>query len=862
MKSLADIRRTFIDYFVKNGHTHVASSPLVPQNDPTLMFTAAGMVQFKDLFTGMEKRSYTRAVTSQKCVRAGGKHNDLDNVGYTARHHTFFEMLGNFSFGDYFKEEAIYLAHNLITKDFGLDQKRLVITVYADDDEAVSLWKKIGGYTDDKIIRIATSDNFWSMGDTGPCGPCSEIFFDHGDKIAGGPPGSPDEDGDRFIEIWNLVFMQFEQMADGTRVKLPNPSIDTGMGLERVSSVLQGKQNNFDTDLFAALIDASKSLTGNSNLRQSHNVIADHLRASAFLIADGVLPSNEGRGYVLRRIMRRGMRHAHILGAKAPLMWQLVPTLIQQMGETFPEICRTKTLIEQTLLLEEERFRQTLDRGLKVLNESTSTLGANVQLPGDVAFRLYDTYGFPLDLTQDVLRGENREVDVAGFNTHMEEQRKKARASWVGTGDNVQEQIWFDIREQHGATEFLGYTTAAAEAVIQAIVKDGKCVTEAKTGDQVWLLLNQTPFYAESGGQVGDTGIIKSIVDENGFTLNVTDCVKKVDTLFAHLATVTNGTVKTGAAVKTIVDIGRRNQIAANHSATHLLQAALRTVLGDHVCQKGSLVDANRLRFDFTHQKALTDAEWTAVEHMVNQQIQTNQTTVTKLATPEKAIEAGAMALFGERYGDEVRVVSLGDERFSVELCGGIHVKATGDIGILKLMSESSVSSGVRRIEAITSVSVLALLNSTEDTLDIEREQNRKTVNDLNKQIQDLKKELALKSGGESASTSIISFGAYKAAVRHLTNVSAKDLKSIADQLKTELGSGIAIVTSVDEGKVSLVVGVTPDLTVHISAVDLARRGAEILGGQGGGGRPDLAQAGGVNADAISGLVEKLVVGL
>lgn len=864
MKTLADIRRTFIDFFVQNGHTHIPSSPLVPQNDPTLMFTAAGMVQFKDLFTGVEKRNYTRAVTSQKCVRAGGKHNDLDNVGYTARHHTFFEMLGNFSFGDYFKEEAIYLAHQLITKEFGIDQKRLLVTVYADDDEAASLWKKIGGYTDDKIIRIATSDNFWSMGDTGPCGPCSEIFFDHGDKIAGGPPGSPDEDGDRFMEIWNLVFMQFEQMSDGARIKLPNPSIDTGMGLERVSGVLQGEHNNFDTDLFKALIDTSKSLTGNINPknRQSHNVIADHLRASAFLIADGVLPSNEGRGYVLRRIMRRGMRHAHILGAKTPLMWQLVPALIQQMGDAFPEICRTKTLIEQTLLLEEERFRQTLDRGLKVLNESTSALQVNAKLPGDVAFRLYDTYGFPLDLTQDVLRGENRDVDVEGFNIHMEEQRKKARASWVGTGDNVQEQIWFDLREQCGATEFLGYTTAHAEGVIKAIIKNGKSVKEAIKGDQVWVLLNQTPFYAESGGQVGDTGTITSILDENGFSLDITDCVKKVDTLFAHFATVTNGTLTEGAAVRMDVDNARRDQIAANHSATHLLQAALRIILGDHVCQKGSLVDANRLRFDFTHQKALTNEEWTAVENLVNKQIRANQTVQIKLATPEKAIEEGATALFGERYGDEVRVVALGNDRFSVELCGGIHVKATGDIGIFKLMSESSVSSGVRRIEAITSFSVLNYLNTTEETLKREREQSRKIQNDLNKQIQDLKKDLALKSSVSETDAPIIEFGIYKAAVRHLKDVPARDLKTIADQLKKELGSGIALVTSVEEGRVSLVVGVTADLTSRISAVDLARKGAEILGGQGGGGRPDLAQAGGTNAEAIKNLVEKLSVGL
>jgi alanyl-tRNA synthetase len=861
MKSLADIRRTFIDYFVKNSHTHVASSPLVPQNDPTLMFTAAGMVQFKDLFTGLEKRTYTRAVTSQKCVRAGGKHNDLDNVGYTARHHTFFEMLGNFSFGDYFKEEAIYLAHNLITKDFGLDQKRLLITVYADDDEAAMLWKKIGGYTDDKIIRIATSDNFWSMGDTGPCGPCSEIFFDHGDKIQGGPPGSADEDGDRFIEIWNLVFMQYEQLANGTRINLPNPSIDTGMGLERVSSVLQGKHNNFDTDLFAALIDASKALTGNTNLRQSHNVIADHVRASAFLIADGVLPSNEGRGYVLRRIMRRGMRHAHILGAKEPLLWQLVQTLIQQMGEAFPEICRTKTLIEQTLLLEEERFRQTLDRGLKVLNDSVSRLDAHAPLPGDVAFKLYDTYGFPLDLTQDVLRSDNRAVDVVGFNAHMEEQRTKARASWVGAGDNINEQIWFDIRDECGATEFLGYSTASAEAVVKAIVKDGACVNEAKPGDTVWIILNQTPFYAESGGQVGDTGTIKSINDEQGFKADITDCVKKAETLFAHQATLTHGTLIKNAVVKTIVDQNRRSQIAANHSATHLLQAALRSVLGDHVCQKGSLVDQNRLRFDFTHQKALTNNEWQAVEDLVNQQIAANQQTIVKLATPQKAIEEGAMALFGERYGDEVRVVTLGDERFSVELCGGIHVKATGEIGLFKLTSESSVSSGVRRIEAITSLSVLKQLNITEETLKTEREQSRKTIADLSKQIQDLKKEIALKAGGKNDQASIVSFGNYKAMVRNLKDVSAKDLKSIADQLKTEIGTGIVLVTSVDDGKVSLVVGVTTDLTAKISAVDLARRGAELLGGQGGGGRPDLAQAGGIDEGAVEGLIEKLAVG-
>ncbi len=858
MKTLADIRRTFIDYFIKNDHTHVASSPLVPQNDPTLMFTAAGMVQFKDLFTGLEKRPYTRAVTSQKCVRAGGKHNDLDNVGYTARHHTFFEMLGNFSFGDYFKEEAIFFAHNLITKEFGLDQKRLLVTVYADDDEAVSLWKKIGGFTDDKIIRIATSDNFWSMGDTGPCGPCSEIFFDHGDHIAGGPPGSADEDGDRFMEIWNLVFMQFEQMADGTRIKLPNPSIDTGMGLERVSSVLQGQHNNFDTDLFKCLIDASQSLTGNINpaSRQSHNVIADHLRASAFLIADGVLPSNEGRGYVLRRIMRRAMRHAHIIGAKSPLMWQLVPALIQQMGEAFPEICRMKTLIEQTLLLEEERFRQTLDRGLKVLNESTAILSKEQPLPGEVAFRLYDTYGFPLDLTEDVLRGENRTVDVVGFNTHMDEQRKRARASWAGTGDSTQEKIWFDIRDKHGATEFLGYTATTAEGVVQALIKDGVCVDHAAVGDDLWVVLNQTPFYAESGGQVGDTGVLEN----STVRLNVVDCVKKVGVVFAHRVIIESGTLQKGVSLKATVDAGRRRCIAANHSATHLLQAALRTVLGEHVCQKGSHVDEHRLRFDFTHQKGLTPDEWNRVEQLVNDHIQANQQAIIKLASPEKAIEEGATALFGERYGDEVRVVSLGEGRFSVELCGGIHVKATGDIGIFKLMSEASVASGVRRIEAITSTAVLTHLNTIEETLESEREQSRKKQIDLLKQIQDLKTQLALSSSAANGAELMIDFGAYKATVRHLIDVPAKDLKMVVDQLRNKSDSGIVIVTSTVDGKVALAVGVSAVLTNTISAVDIVKQGAQILGGQGGGGKPDFAQGGGVNADAIQELAQKLAV--
>ncbi len=742
-----------------------------------------------------------------------------------------------------------------------------MVTVYVDDEEAAMLWKKIGGFSDDKIIRIATSDNFWSMGDVGPCGPCSEIFFDHGDKIQGGPPGSIDEDGDRFTEIWNLVFMQFEKLSDGTLIDLPTPSIDTGMGLERICSVLQDKHNNFDIDLFQTLIDASKSISGNSGLPQSHNVIADHVRASAFLIADGVLPSNEGRGYVLRRIMRRGMRHAHILGAKDPLMWKLISPLVQQMGEAFPELCRTKTLIEQTLMIEEERFKQTLDRGLKVLNENIKNLDKNAPLPGDIAFRLYDTYGFPLDLTQDILRSENREVDVIGFTNNMEEQRTKARSSWAGSGETNQEQIWFNVRDECGATEFMGYTTSNSEAIVKAIIKDDQSIDEAHKGDSVWIILNQTPFYAESGGQVGDTGRISSVffdsaLLESRFNAKIVNCVKKAETLIAHQAIIQEGSIRKGSVVKAIVDVERRYQIAANHSATHLLQTALRSVLGDHICQKGSLVEANRLRFDFTHHKAVSAEELTAIEQIVNQQIKLNKPTTVTLTTPEKAIQDGAMALFGERYGDEVRVVTLGDDRFSVELCGGIHVKNTGDIGIFKIISENSVSSGVRRIEAITSLSVLNHLNVIEQTLEAEREQNRKAIIDLNKQLADLKKQVALKSDTNSTKTVIDSYGNYKVAVRYLKDISAKDLKAIADQLKIEIGIGIVFVSSVVEEKVSLVVGVTSDLTTKISAVDLAKRGAELLDGKGGGGRPDLAQAGGVNVNALEGLVKKLMTGL
>ncbi|NBT85609.1 MAG: alanine--tRNA ligase [Alphaproteobacteria bacterium] len=857
MRTLNDIRRTFVDYFKKNGHEAVASSPLVPQNDPTLMFTAAGMVQFKDVFTGKEKRSYSRAVTSQKCLRAGGKHNDLDNVGYTARHHTFFEMLGNFSFGDYFKEEAISYAWELVTKGFGLDPKKLLVTVYSEDEEAASLWRKIAGFSDDKIIRIPTSDNFWSMGDTGPCGPCSEIFFDHGEKVAGGPPGSADADGDRFIEVWNLVFMQYEQQEGGKRVNLPNPSIDTGMGLERIAAVLQGQHNNYDTDLFKTLIAASTDLTGanKSTQRQSHNIIADHLRAACFLIADGVLPSNEGRGYVLRRIMRRGMRHAHILGAKDPLMWRLVPTLTSLMGDTYPELCRAQILIQQTLKLEEEKFRQTLERGLKLLQESTSTLSKGQDFPGDVAFKLYDTYGFPIDLTQDVLRAENKTVDLTEFAKCMEKQRQKARAAWVGTGEAANEQVWFDYKEAHGSTDFLGYSTTHSEGLILALLKGQNSVDMAAEGEEIFILTNQTPFYAESGGQVGDQG---TITTDTGVQIKVSDTLKKLGSLHVHACKIIKGQIKVGDSVKLDVDATRRRQVAANHSATHLLHAALRRVLGDHVTQKGSLVASDRLRFDFTHAKAVSPEELQTVEKLVNEQILKNKSSQTKLMTPDEAVAEGAMALFGEKYGAEVRVVSMGDEKFSVELCGGTHVSSTGDIGLFKILSESSVSSGVRRIEAITGEAILELLKDTQNILILEREQSKKNVNDLQKQIADLRRQMTLGVKGNASATDFTTLGSYRAAVRHLNDVPARDLKALVDQLKKDMGSGIAIVTSVMDGKVSLVVGVTDDLTSKVSAVDLVKVGAETLGGQGGGGRPDLAQAGGVNENAVQGLAEVL----
>ncbi len=857
-KSLQAIRSTFLDYFKAQDHTIVPSSPLVPQNDPTLMFTSAGMVPFKDLFTGKATRDYTIATSSQKCLRAGGKHNDLDNVGYTARHHTFFEMLGNFSFGDYFKERAIVLAWELLTKHFAIDPDRLLVTVYADDHETARLWKKLTGFNDAKIIAIATSDNFWSMGDTGPCGPCTEIFYDHGDKIAGGPPGSKDENGDRFIEIWNLVFMQYEQLEDGARINLPKPSVDTGMGLERLTALLQGVHHNYEIDLFRNLIEASKAATGNPNLSQSHlaqshNVIADHLRACSFLIADGVLPSNEGRGYVLRRIMRRAMRHAHLLGAKDPLMHRLVANLVDLMGETYPELQRAESLITQTLFFEEEKFRQTLERGLKLLRQETSHLTQAQDLPGNVAFRLYDTYGFPVDLTQDVLRAENREVDLAGFNTAMAKQKQLARASWAGSGETGYEHIWFELRETHGATEFFGYHTLSAQAKVLAIIKDGKLLNEVVDG--AWVLCNQTPFYGESGGQVGDVGLITA----DGLSLEVIDCQKMVGSLHVHKVNLKQGTLKLGDDVHLKVDAISRAKTAANHSATHLLHAALRKVLGDHVTQRGSLVDAGRLRFDFTHPMAVTPEQLREIETVTNQAILANHEAHTQLMTPEAAIAEGAMALFGEKYGDTVRVLRLGN--FSKELCGGTHVQRTGEIGLVKISHESSVAAGVRRIEALTGSSLIERIYDLQAAANLEQINLRKTVQDLQKQLMDLKRQTALGATlGSGASQEITEIAGIKAIFKQMTDIPAKDLKGLVDTLKPKLTSGIIMVTSAYEGKVALVIAVTSDLTAKISAVDLVKVAALTVGGQGGGGRPDMAQAGGTNVEAVGAIPAALAL--
>jgi alanyl-tRNA synthetase len=860
MASSNDIRAAFLDYFARNGHQPVASSPLVPRNDPTLMFTNAGMVQFKNVFTGQEKRPYVRATTSQKCVRAGGKHNDLDNVGYTARHHTFFEMLGNFSFGDYFKEAAIPYAWDLVTKDFGLPKDKLLVTVFSEDEDAAAIWKKVAGLPEERIIRIPTSDNFWRMGDTGPCGPCSEIFYDHGDHIPGGPPGSPDEDGDRFIEIWNLVFMQFEEGPPGTRVPLPRPSIDTGMGLERVAAILQGKHDNYDIDIFRALIMASAEVTGqdpDGPFKVSHRVIADHLRSTSFLMADGVLPSNEGRGYVLRRIMRRAMRHATMMGAKEPVMHRLVPALIRQMGAAYPELGRAETLITETLLLEETRFKHLLDRGLHLLAEETGRLGDKEALPGPVAFRLYDTYGFPLDLTQDALREQGRGVDMAGFEAAMQEQRTRARAAWAGSGDAATERVWFEIKEQAGASEFLGYATESAEGEIRALVVNGASAETAGAGTDVAIVLNQTPFYGESGGQVGDTGVISG---PDGLTVAITDTQKKLGDLFVHLGRVEAGVAKVGTPVVAVVDHTRRGAIRAHHSATHLLHEALRRKLGTHVQQKGSLNAPDRLRFDVSQPRPITADELHWVETEVNARIRENSEVTTRLMTPDAAVELGAMALFGEKYGDEVRVVAMGapdgnKAAWSIELCGGTHVGRTGDIGYFRIVGETAVAAGVRRIEAVTGASAEALVAETTarlndvagalraapaevaDRIAALLEDRRK----LQAQVGELQKKLAT-GGGAAAAEDI---GGVMLSARNLGEVPAKDLKGLADAIGKQQGSGVVALVSTAEGKASIVVAVSADLTGRISAVDLVRAASAAVGGKGGGGRPDLAQAGG-----------------
>jgi alanyl-tRNA synthetase len=882
MSGVNEIRSTFLNFFQREGHEIVASSPLVPRNDPTLMFANSGMVQFKNVFTGVEQRPYRRATTSQKCVRAGGKHNDLDNVGYTARHHTFFEMLGNFSFGDYFKAQAIEFAWNLVTKEYALPAERLLVTVFSEDDEAHGLWKRIAGLPDSRIIRIPTSDNFWRMGDTGPCGPCSEIFYDHGDHIPGGPPGSADQDGDRFIEIWNLVFMQYEEQAGGQRLALPRPSIDTGMGLERISAVLQGTHDNYQTDLFRALIRAVADLTNvdaEGAQKASHRVIADHLRCSAFLVADGVLPSNEGRGYVLRRIMRRAMRHAQLLGARDPLMWRLVPALVREMGQAYPELLRAEALITETLRLEETRFRSTLARGLGILDEETRDLSSGGQLSGQVAFTLYDTYGFPLDLTQDALRARGIGVDLAGFEAAMAQQKATARAAWAGTGEAATETLWFALRDKVGASEFLGYDTETAEGVVAALVRDGAEVETLEGGQSGQVILNQTPFYAESGGQVGDEGVMTG----PSLRARVTGVHKKVGDLFVHEVEVELGTLRVGTALELKVAHERRRAIRSHHSATHLLHEALRQVLGDHVAQKGSLVTPERLRFDFSHPKPVSEAELAAVETMANAIVTRNEPVTTQLMAVDDAIKSGARALFGEKYGDEVRVVSMGTQAveggaaraFSVELCGGTHVGRTGDIGLITVVGEGAVASGVRRLEAMTgdaarqhlnaesrrlkevSALIKAPVSEVVDRVGVLIEERRR----LERELADLRRKLAM--GGSGAADAEREINGVKLIGRVVEGLEMKDLKGLADEAKKKLGTGVAVLVAVaPDGKAGVVVGVTDDLTSRFSAVTLVQAASQALGGKGGGGRPDLAQAGGPDGAAAAAAIEAVAAAL
>jgi len=885
MTSTNDIRRSFLDYFARHEHAEVASAPLVPFSDPTLMFVNAGMVPFKNSFTGLETPPAPRATSAQKCVRAGGKHNDLDNVGYTARHHTFFEMLGNFSFGDYFKEQAILHAWTLLTKEWGLDKDRLLVTVYHTDDEAFDLWKKLTGFADERIIRIPTKDNFWAMGSDGPCGPCSEIFYDHGDHIWGGPPGSPEEDGDRFVEIWNLVFMQFTQEADEIVGDLPKPSIDTGMGIERIAAVMQGVHDNYDTDTFRNLIAASEGLTGvkaEGDSTASHRVIADHLRSTSFLMADGVLPSNEGRGYVLRRIMRRAMRHAHLLGASEPLMHRLVPALVTEMGQAYPELQRGQALIQEVLEREETQFRRTLDKGLKLLDEATGTMDEGGTLDGGTAFKLYDTYGFPYDLTEDALRSRGITVDKEGFDAAMEQQKAAARAAWKGSGQSASEEVWFDLADTQGSTEFTGYNSTTGEAEVVAIVKDGEQVQSAKDGDEVVVLTNQTPFYGESGGQTGDAGRIWT---PEGLEFAVETTNKPLGRLHTHVGKLTGGSVKVGDAVHLEVDAERRDRIRANHSATHLVHAALRNRLGDHVTQKGSLVSEDRFRFDFSHPKPLSEDDIAAIEAEVNEEIRANEQVGTRLMTPDDAVAAGALALFGEKYGDEVRVLSMGrrggeGRNYSVELCGGTHVKATGDIGLFKIVSESAVSSGVRRIEALTGEaarnwlvardeavrSIAGTLKTSPDeaparVVALVEERKR-----LEKELAETKRALALGGGSSGdAGPSDEDIGGVTFTGQVVEGLNPKELRPLLDEAKNRIGSGIAALCAVNDGKAAFAVAVTDDLVERFSAVDLVRVGVEALGGKGGGGRPDMAQGGGPDGakadEALAAVRNKLSAG-
>ena len=885
MTSTNDIRRSFLDYFARHEHAEVASAPLVPFSDPTLMFVNAGMVPFKNSFTGLETPPAPRATSAQKCVRAGGKHNDLDNVGYTARHHTFFEMLGNFSFGDYFKEQAILHAWTLLTKEWGLDKDRLLVTVYHTDDEAFDLWKKLTGFADERIIRIPTKDNFWAMGSDGPCGPCSEIFYDHGDHIWGGPPGSPEEDGDRFVEIWNLVFMQFTQEADEIVGDLPKPSIDTGMGIERIAAVMQGVHDNYDTDTFRNLIAASEGLTGvkaEGDSTASHRVIADHLRSTSFLMADGVLPSNEGRGYVLRRIMRRAMRHAHLLGASEPLMHRLVPALVTEMGQAYPELQRGQALIQEVLEREETQFRRTLDKGLKLLDEATGTMDEGGTLDGGTAFKLYDTYGFPYDLTEDALRSRGITVDKEGFDAAMEQQKAAARAAWKGSGQSASEEVWFDLADTQGSTEFTGYNSTTGEAEVVAIVKDGAQVQSAEAGDEVVVLTNQTPFYGESGGQTGDAGRIWT---PEGLEFAVETTNKPLGRLHTHVGKLTGGSVKVGDAVHLEVDAERRDRIRANHSATHLVHAALRNRLGDHVTQKGSLVSEDRFRFDFSHPKPLSEDDIAAIEAEVNDEIRANEQVGTRLMTPDDAVAAGALALFGEKYGDEVRVLSMGrrggeGRNYSVELCGGTHVKATGDIGLFKIVSESAVSSGVRRIEALTGEaarnwlvardeavrSIAGTLKTSPDeaparVVALVEERKR-----LEKELAEAKRALALGGGSSGdAGPADEDIGGVTFTGQVVEGLNPKELRPLLDEAKNRIGSGIAALCAVNDGKAAFAVAVTDDLVERFSAVDLVRVGVEALGGKGGGGRPDMAQGGGPDGakadEALAAVRSKLSAG-